>query len=307
MTDKMKKLSATARALLTSAAARNDHLVPLPKLPAAAARQVVRSLLNAGFAEEVPAPINDPPYAWRTGEDGGVLALQATALGIARALEGDEVSGTPAPVGRITGCSAEATEVQAGEAASTATPSAVDLGADAAWTGQADEGQGNPDRGMNAPAPTLSAEAPQVAKKRAGPAERTDGLRQAAHPLLEAWDNRGDMSDDDVQDIPGAVAALRVTLAASVAAPHRNDRASVRPETKQAQVIAMLRRHEGASGPQIAEAMGWAPHTVRGFLAGLPRKGIAVKILERVRQVGPNKVGAKGSFTVYRVVGTTQS
>ena len=63
----------------------------------------------------------------------------------------------------------------------------------------------------------------------------------------------------------------------------------------------MLRRDEGASGPQIAHAMGWAPHTVRGFLAGLAKKGIAVKVLDRVRQVGPNKTGAKGSYTVYHI------
>ena len=63
----------------------------------------------------------------------------------------------------------------------------------------------------------------------------------------------------------------------------------------------MLSRLEGASGPQIAEAMGWAPHTVRGFLAGLPKKGIRVEVLERVCQVGTNKQGAKGSYTVYRV------
>ena len=63
----------------------------------------------------------------------------------------------------------------------------------------------------------------------------------------------------------------------------------------------MLRRHEGASGPQIAEAMGWTPHTVRGFLAGLAKRGIKVEVLVRIRQVGPNKVGAKGSYTVYRV------
>ena len=68
----------------------------------------------------------------------------------------------------------------------------------------------------------------------------------------------------------------------------------------------MLRRNEGASGPQIAEAMGWAPHTVRGFLAGLAKKGIRVSVLERVRQVGPNRTGAKGSYTVYRVVDADQ-
>jgi hypothetical protein len=53
---------------------------------------------------------------------------------------------------------------------------------------------------------------------------------------------------------------------------------------------------------QIAEATGWAQHTVRGFFAGLKkRQGITVEIAERIRQVGPNKQGAKGSYTVYRV------
>jgi hypothetical protein len=61
----------------------------------------------------------------------------------------------------------------------------------------------------------------------------------------------------------------------------------------------MLSRPEGASRPHIAEAMGWAPHTVRGFLAGVVR--IAVEVLERVRQIGPNKQGAKGSYTIYRL------
>jgi len=64
----------------------------------------------------------------------------------------------------------------------------------------------------------------------------------------------------------------------------------------------MLARDEGASGPQIAEAMGWAPHTVRGFLAGVAKKGITIEVLERVRQVGSNKQGAKGSYSVYRLV-----
>jgi hypothetical protein len=63
----------------------------------------------------------------------------------------------------------------------------------------------------------------------------------------------------------------------------------------------MLRRAEGATVAQIMDVTGWAPHTVRGFLAGLARKGIAIEVLERVRQVGPGKQGAKGSFTVYRI------
>ena len=52
---------------------------------------------------------------------------------------------------------------------------------------------------------------------------------------------------------------------------------------------------------QIMEATGWASHTCRGFPAGLKKKGITVETLERVRMVGPNKEGAKGSYTVYQV------
>jgi len=64
---------------------------------------------------------------------------------------------------------------------------------------------------------------------------------------------------------------------------------------------ALLRRGEGVSGPRIIAATGWLPHTVRGILAGLKKRGIAVLVNERVCRVGPNKDGAKGSYTIYRV------
>jgi hypothetical protein len=111
VTDKPKKLSNTARALLIVAALRNDHLIAPPKLPVAAARQAVRSLLNAGFAEEVPAPIEDPAYAWRTSDDVGVLMIRATALGLAGLAE-DE--GMPS---LSIGPAAKAAEPTAGTAA----------------------------------------------------------------------------------------------------------------------------------------------------------------------------------------------
>jgi predicted transcriptional regulator len=67
-------------------------------------------------------------------------------------------------------------------------------------------------------------------------------------------------------------------------------------------VLALLRRPEGATVAQIAEATGWANHTVCSFFTGLKkRQGIVVEAQERVRQAGPNKQGAKGSYTIYRV------
>jgi hypothetical protein len=296
MTAKPKKLSDTARALLTAAAMRNDHLIAPPKLPVAAAQQVVRSLLNARFAEEVPAPISDPGYAWRPGDDGGVLALRATALGITRVSERDADVAAPGPIGSVADDSAKRTT-------SIAPASTVDPFANGpSLTEGSKEGAEAPDHAVTAPTPTLPVEA---ASKPARP-PGASSLPRAAKALLDAWDRLAEGGCADVVEIIGAIAALRAALAASASANQWIDRASLRPDTKQAQVLTMLRRHEGASGPQMAEAMGWAPHTVRGFLAGLAKKGIKVEVLERVRQVGPNMTGAKGSYTVYRLAGVRQ-
>jgi hypothetical protein len=45
-----------------------------------------------------------------------------------------------------------------------------------------------------------------------------------------------------------------------------------REGTKEAQLIAMLRRTEGASLDQIVEATGWQKHTVRGAISGALKK-----------------------------------
>jgi hypothetical protein len=45
-----------------------------------------------------------------------------------------------------------------------------------------------------------------------------------------------------------------------------------RDSSKQAQVIAMLNRPEGATIQQICEATGWQAHTVRGTFAGAFKK-----------------------------------
>ena len=124
-------------------------------------------------------------------------------------------------------------------------------------------------------------------------------LRAAAQSVAAAW-------DDDLAShhplLAAAVEALRAALAS--ARPARTAFVTPRqprPDTKRATVLALLRRPEGASVVQVAGATGWAMHTVRGFFASLKSQGIEVTVLERVRQVGPGKQGAKGSYSVYRV------
>ncbi|MDG4603638.1 MAG: DUF3489 domain-containing protein [Defluviicoccus sp.] len=76
-----------------------------------------------------------------------------------------------------------------------------------------------------------------------------------------------------------------------------------REGTKQARMIAMLKRPEGATVEQLAEALKWARHTVRGAMAGALKKKLGLTITtERVRCVGPNHEGARGSYSIYRVI-----
>ncbi|WRH61517.1 MAG: DUF3489 domain-containing protein [Fuscovulum sp.] len=67
---------------------------------------------------------------------------------------------------------------------------------------------------------------------------------------------------------------------------------ATRAGTKQAQIIAMLQRPEGATVAEMVEATGWLAHTVRGSISGALKKKLGLPITaEKV----------KGRGTVYRL------
>ena len=51
-----------------------------------------------------------------------------------------------------------------------------------------------------------------------------------------------------------------------------------RDGSKQAKLIAMLRRAKGATIDEIVEALGWQPHTVRGAIAGALKKKLGLDV-----------------------------
>ncbi|QYU68004.1 DUF3489 domain-containing protein [Leptolyngbya sp. 15MV] len=151
--------------------------------------------------------------------------------------------------------------------------------------------------GEDAPAPEATQAAPVAPTLRAS-------LRDAAAAVLAAWDDEANRETDIIAALDGPIEALRALLATKPASASREPGAPRKPRegTKQETVLALLRREEGATIAQICEATGWQQHTVRGFFAGLKkRRGIEVQVLERIRQVGPNKEGAKGSYTIYGI------
>lgn len=57
-----------------------------------------------------------------------------------------------------------------------------------------------------------------------------------------------------------------------------------RTNTKQAKVIQLLRRRQGASIEQLMEATGWQAHTVRGTLAGTLKKRLGFTVISEKAQ-----------------------
>ena len=78
-----------------------------------------------------------------------------------------------------------------------------------------------------------------------------------------------------------------VTAAEATWAKERTDtKPRTRENSKQAQVIAMLRRPEGSTVRQICEATGWQAHTVRGTFAGAFKKKLGLSIVSDKPQGG---------------------
>lgn len=66
--------------------------------------------------------------------------------------------------------------------------------------------------------------------------------------------------------------------AAEIAEPAAKAAPAAREGTKQAKLIEMLRRPEGATIAQVVKATGWQPHTVRGAMAGALKKRLGLAI-----------------------------
>ncbi len=89
-------------------------------------------------------------------------------------------------------------------------------------------------------------------------------------------------------EIEAAVTAIEAEALTATPKPRTRD------NSKQATVIAMLKRPEGATIQQIAQATSWQSHTVRGTFAGAFKKKLGLEI---------TSTKDAGAQRVYRVAG----
>ena len=108
----------------------------------------------------------------------------------------------------------------------------------------------------------------------------------ASHVLLDEiggedpTDAEIDASHDDDPEIEAAVAAIEAKAHAEAKPPR------TRENSKQATVITLLKRPEGATIAQICSATGWLPHTVRGTFAGAFKKKLGLVLTSEKAQGG---------------------
>jgi hypothetical protein len=268
----MTNLSDSQLMILSAAAQRPDRIaLPLPaNLKGGAAQKVVTALVTRGLLEEVDAERGDP--VWRETGDGHGVTLVATdaaldALGIETAPADDQPADASA---------AEAgEEAPSGDAATTDAPEAPE-----APTGADVGGEGEPEASGETPdAPQAEIDRLKLdAAAKAKAAEEAEAAAKAAKEAAKA-------AAKAVRDAEKAAGRAKPAAA-------RKPKAAGEP-SKQAQLIAMLERPEGATIAQIVEAFGWQRHTVHGAFAGALKKKLGLNVVSEKPEEGDR---------VYRIV-----
>ncbi len=76
-----------------------------------------------------------------------------------------------------------------------------------------------------------------------------------------------------------------------------SSRLPARPQSKRAQIVAMLQSPAGATIDAMMRATGWQQHSVRGFLAGVIRKKLGLNLVSEASENG----------RLYRIAGPAAS
>lgn len=116
--------------------------------------------------------------------------------------------------------------------------------------------------------------------------EEVDADMRKGEPL---WRETGDGHGTTLIATEAGLAAIGIAPVATSDTPKL---VAIRAGTKQAQVIALLQRPEGASIAEIVAATGWLAHSARGLISGGLKKKLGLPITSQKEQ---------GRGTVHRI------
>ena len=111
--------------------------------------------------------------------------------------------------------------------------------------------------------------------------------QSAEHWLQAERDRPGETRPDDILRVLRAAITRAEGQPRPLRQAHESRRQRLpRQGSKESQVIAMLRRPEGATLAQIGESTGWQTHTIRGFFAAALKKRHGLSLTSEKPQGG---------------------
>ncbi len=121
--------------------------------------------------------------------------------------------------------------------------------------------------------------------------EELRAARLSGKRLLAIWNNLPDV--EKLAKVADRAALIEQLWSAVEALPDPEPMAPRR--SKQADVIALLRRPEGATVDKVMTTTGWQPHTVRGVFSGTLKKKLGLTLSSAKEEPAG----------VYRIAGTS--